>query len=1252
MERDPYERVSGCVSALSSQVMSGSSMSSAQVAEFITKMRNVDKDFRYMALNDLLAELTKPRGQLDDVLASRLVDAVLKTLEDANGEVQNMGVKCLGPLIKRSNESYVQVIVDRLCKADGAEALKDISATALRTVISELSPTSPLADSITSKLTPRLLSKLEKPEDKSDLLLETIDVLQELLSRFGRQVAQLPEAQLTRMVHALTKLLDNSRSAVRKRSIVSLGLLSIHLPTGAHDRFMSELLELLPLAKTNDRLKTLIGLLGQISRSEATLPPAARRFSSFLQSLATPTLSALAIDDDELRETALLSLEAFVINGGQQIRKFDSQILDACFNYIKYDPNYSYDDNADADVDMAESDEASDFGSDYDETYSDDDDLSWKIRKASARLLQAVISTRPDTVRAQGAQITQVLISRLNEREETVSLEIVSIFATLVQLETTPSTLRAGSPSRKRNREQDQDMELETKTLRTIIVGSINKISKILQKHISGKSAVSKPVAFNALAALARLCEPEVEQALFSMLLPTKQALASTAAGHNATASSAIKLAALDFVQTLIEHASRAGVTSYTEELMTLLASTLVNESLYKVAATALDSCVALLLHVSTSGDTNAYNIIWSTILSRSSSDKLDHELRDRLIRALGKCLLNAPAGASEQLAAESCTLLLQRLESEGTRLAALHGIAEASAAKQAKLQASWAADVIRIATPFTRNMSDKGVRAASLVVLPSLLPLAGDSLKATEGRDLATSMTGLLKSGDVQILPPAIQVLGVLARDSRAESQQLIHDHVFPAVLALLDSQAIIVGGPALDELLSLLSIVAVSGDAQRIIATMSSDLSGKNLPILARCIAACLKTSSDALISQKKAISAPKTPEDQRTLALYVVGEYAASTETDKTLADLVLTQFSSPSDQVKAGAAFALGRLSARDLDASLPVLFGELAKGSSDHFLLALSLKEVIAHNAQEDRAPTLLAHSDAIWEKLFQAAGDDRAKATLAECVGRLTMIHPSRYLPQLQTRMQSDDIAVRSVVIRAVRYTFTAASAASFDDLLRPFVVDFLSMMEDADLEIRRLALSTLYSAAFHKPQLIHDHIARLLPLLYRETVVNQELLHTVQMGPFKHVVDDGLVLRKSAFETLHTLTESFFSVSEMQGIYEVVSRGLDDVHEIKMLSYLMLSTLASKDSEGVRQHLEELAPKMVKVMASKPKENAVKADREKDSEIKRSVLRCAAAIKTMCQPETPAFAAFWQDMEASRQGEIQALTLELRGSL
>lgn len=138
-----------------------------------------------------------------------------------------------------------------------------------------------------------------------------------------------------------------------------------------------------------------------------------------------------------------------------------------------------------------------------------------------------------------------------------------------------------------------------------------------------------------------------------------------------------------------------------------------------------------------------------------------------------------------------------------------------------------------------------------------------------------------------------------------------------------------------------------------------------------------------------------------------------------------------------------------------------------------------------------------------------------------------------------KARLRDPTPSVRATVVSAIRYTF-ADTARSYDELLAPFLVDFLSLVVDEDLvrvytchmaacltsyqTVRRLSLSALNAAARNKPHLICDHLGALLPHLYAETIVNQKLIRVMQMGPWQHKVDDGLEPRKTAYETMYTL--------------------------------------------------------------------------------------------------------------------------------
>lgn len=101
------------------------------------------------------------------------------------------------------------------------------------------------------------------------------------------------------------------------------------------------------------------------------------------------------------------------------------------------------------------------------------------------------------------------------------------------------------------------------------------------------------------------------------------------------------------------------------------------------------------------------------------------------------------------------------------------------------------------------------------------------------------------------------------------------------------------------------------------------------------------------------------------------------------------------------------------------------------------------------------------------------------------------------------------------MAVQAVRYTLPDSDEV-FDAMLKNVLVDMLLvMLQDSEMDNRRLAMSTLNSAAHNKPDLILPHLGELMPFVLAESVIKPQLIREVMMGPFKHLVDDGLEVRK-----------------------------------------------------------------------------------------------------------------------------------------
>lgn len=201
------------------------------------------------------------------------------------------------------------------------------------------------------------------------------------------------------------------------------------------------------------------------------------------------------------------------------------------------------------------------------------------------------------------------------------------------------------------------------------------------------------------------------------------------------------------------------------------------------------------------------------------------------------------------------------------------------------------------------------------------------------------------------------------------------------------------------------------------------------------------------------------------------------------------------------------------------------------------------------------------------------------------------------------------------MAIQAIRFTF-ADSDDAFDETLKLVLVNMLGiMLNDPNIENRRLALSTLNSATHNKSDVILPHLGNLIPLVIKDTKIDPDLIRQVQMGPFKHQVDDGLELRKGSYETLYSFIESAYSRMNHLDLFDRVIAGLEDEHEIKMLCNLMVIKLMALDPDETTRRLDSIADKYRVLLSFKPKENSVKQELEKAAEASRAALKVTVKL-------------------------------------
>ncbi|OLL24576.1 Cullin-associated NEDD8-dissociated protein 1 [Neolecta irregularis DAH-3] len=1167
-------------------------MAAYQYVQFQEKMRSPDADIRYMAVNDLHDKLSSQIHPLDEGSSTKLVDAFIKLLGDTNGDVQNMTVKCLAPFVRCCRDNHTQDLINRLCEGARKKSdVADISATALRTVIVEISASSSTAPTITKQLLPRLMEQLNQVSETSDVQVDSVDVLIELINKFGQFITDHAKVQ-----KVLLQLLTSSRAAVRKRAVIALAALSRISLESLVSALMSHIIEGFRVQKSDEGRLTLLNLTNQVARTD-------RRIAGYIKLIYPPIRDSLKIDNNEIREAGLVSLETFIIQCSGDMAQYLEEAIEIGNEYIKHDPNYA---GGDDDEDMEDTEEVDE---DFDEDdFTDNEDISWKVRRASAKLLASIISTYPTHLSQFYNFIAPVLISRFSDREETVRIEVLKAFTILLE----QTSEIDGQRSKKRRRESGESIGSKS-----LLREHASKLSTSIKRQAASPSANTQIAAFILLRQLCITLYGGLYDIMAGLVKPISSILTSMSGGSSSS-SSTLKIAVLEFVDEVAAHPTLINLQPYLDILSNAVTAS-INDKFYKIAAQAVDTLVPLIK------PSNASTLI-PIILEKVENPSTEAEVRERGICALAEIL---PI-AEDSLALRILGILLDRLRNETTRIIAIKCI-ETSASSVPQFPAEWVSQVVEEFTSYLRKQN-RALKTSTLSALAALL--AKNPISQETETIIATSLRSALDTEDLAIVTPALTILTRLSPESA---------HAIDSVINLISLPVVQGNRPTVDAILEYLAAVSKTDNAEGLVTTLRNRaVVGAEQGIVAEAIATLLCHGQDSKFSEFiELVKKPKSSERERSLGLLVVGHVGKKQDLSSIngLQNTITGQFLNPSDTVKSAAAFALGAVTSGNVSFFLPGVMSKIYTEPTQRSSLVHALKEVIASDNSGIKAFAM-----EMWKIFFdtQTVTDDGSKLAAAECIGRLALLDSQVFLPELKKYIRSNNTSTRVIVIAAIRYTLIHASPAA-NEGLRFLLDDFHVLLQDRDIEIRRSALATLKSIVHNKLCVILPQMDTILPILFHETGIKKELVKVVVMGPFKHTVDDGLELRKTAYETLYELLDTPLAGQNINMFLDRVVAGLSDEQDIKILCNLMLIKITEINKADTQKRLDEVSNKYTTVLSLKLKESALKQEIEKNMELRRSVLRTSLVLEGLAVPVlTPKFSEYLRNMKQLYSVEIR----------
>ena len=485
------------------------------------------------------------------------------------------------------------------------------------------------------------------------------------------------------------------------------------------------------------------------------------------------------------------------------------------------------------------------------------------------------------------------------------------------------------------------------------------------------------------------------------------------------------------------------------------------------------------------------------------------------------------------------------------------------------------------------------------------------------------------------------------------------VKDKFYQQVLTLVKSS--LFEGSALETLLSFFAQLVVISEKgfgfdfllDSLIHNNESK-KNKNFSLIAKCVATisinsgkekCITTVNSFLstinqvlkeqtkLSQQESSTDNKETEEQLTvnpevlISIYAIGEIGKQIDLSEqsTLQQVLFTCFDTPIEELRSAASMSLGKVTTGNMDNFIPFILDHIKENNpKKQYLLLHSLKQVVIGKSNPEGIKDLKNHFDKIIEILFEQASNEDEPSIVAECLGKLATLDPSLMIPKLAESVKQEK--KRVCILASLRYLKFVSHEESEQqneinknsellDQLSPHIDLFLSLLNDKNALVRGAILQSLNYLVSSVPNLISKHLPKYLEVFYDQTNIKEDLIRFVDLGPFKHEVDDGLDLRKSAFQCMYTLLENCLELVSVEKYIQHIIKGLSDQNEIKLQCHLLIIKLANISGANLLKSLALIVDPLRSEIVKKIDSSSVSQAKNGALELKRSALSAVASI-------------------------------------
>lgn len=1064
------------------------------------------------------------------------------------------------------------------------------------------------------------------------------------------------------ILETIQPMLGDQNEDIRKKVANSLGAIVGSVNDEIFNNLMKQIIEVIKTVDPNDKkIFTYIQAVGIFARN------AGQRVSQYLKDIVplligicTQEIDSSSEDEKtgaiELRENCLQTFDVMIIQCPKQMLEHTEDLMKVGLKLMTYDPNYTYtdvDEDGDGKMDDFGDDGDDDFEDDGDDDFGDDgdgwgddgddledqvdEDVSWKVRRSAVKMLTSFIQTHKSTVQQYHLKICESLLGRFKEHEDTVRLDIFTAFQELL-LASIIAEQGTSSFSTQENNPFDMPPLVRQVSSFQLMSQKLPEMMQQICKQFKSPSA-SNNVKNGLLGILRDLvlvrqaersvrCDVLPEDGIkqwFDQLIP--QIIGCISQDKDVQLQSR----ALYVLYLILQRHRNEDCKQILNEITPcIIASVDSNTSRVKTRAMLLVARITIIVRPDYKDyDGTKYDKIIDDLFTISfkqlSLKDIEGEVKKAALKAAASCLARFGDKLLVKQIDKTLKILNDRLENEITREAALECFAMLAESPLNIDISSVVNKVIEEAGGFLKK-SSANLRNTAATTLTSIVCKSNAIKKVNERLliDLIKQCSEYINDQDLHLCALILDLLSEIIKksdsiDKKGNLLKAIVQYIFQKTYQFIQSP--LLQGRTLESLKILFSqfysktqgkLLSFDQFKNDLIRSAVPKLSRSSYSAIAQCLSVLILAANDtkSIGEIVKLIDSKNDAHSQ--VSLLAIGELGKAgrdlSSADKNLEGKIFNTFNCESESVKWAASFALGNIAVGNMKKYVPSLIEMINKYTDRQYLLLNSLKEIITHySSTQDLAKLLLPFSSTITPLLLQnaASNDEGVRAMIAECLGKFAVID-AKIFSEIEKLLAAKDANTRATMATAIKYGLNKSNKYQ---LPQPAVAAFLKTLNDQDLLVKRQTFLSINTILRVNARLIIADLESVLPIIFQATITNQDLIREVDLGPFKHRVDDGLPLRKAAFTCLDSLLDSTPHKIDLFEFVKFLRNGLiDESPDIQMLTYQIFYKVGTFHGAAIVGVLDTLPSDLMKGIKQKMNE----AKGNKDSERAKDILRAA----------------------------------------